>query len=47
MIPVIGKVGVHSVINEQHEKLANASLLGKICVATSVLPIFVLTALGS
>ena len=44
-ILVIGKVGVHNFINEQHEQLAKASLLGKVCVATSVLPVFVLTAL--
>ena len=46
-ILVIGKVGVESFFKEleQDGKLSKASLLGKISVATSVLPVFVLTAL--
>ena len=44
-ILVIGRVGVHNVFNEEKEELAKASLLGKICTAISVLPVFVLTAL--
>ena len=43
-ILVIGKVGVESFF-KQDGKLSKASLLGKISVATSVLPVFVLTAL--
>ena len=44
---VIGKVGVELFFEEleQEGKLLQASLPGKICVATSVLPVFVLTAL--
>ena len=44
-ILVIGKVGVESFLNRHDEKLAKTSLLGKICLAASVLPVFVLTAL--
>ena len=44
-ILVIGRVGVQNFFNGQQEELAKASLLGKICVAISVLPVFVLTAL--
>ena len=46
-ILVIGKVGVESFFKEleQERNLSKASLLGKICIATSVLPVFVLTAL--
>ena len=46
-ILVIGKVGVESFFKEleQDGKLSKASLMGKISVATSVLPVFVLTAL--
>ena len=42
---VIGRVGVHSIFNEEKEELAKASLLGKVCIAISVLPVLVLTAL--
>ena len=44
-ILVIGRVGVHNVFNEEKEELAKASLLGKVCIAISVLPVLVLTAL--
>ena len=46
-ILVIGKVGVESFFKEleQERNLSKASLLGKICIASSVLPVFVLTAL--
>ena len=43
-IVVIGKVGVQNFLNRHEEKLSNASLLGKVCVAASVLPVFLLTA---
>ena len=43
-IVVIGKVGIQNFLNRHEEKLSNASLLGKVCVAASVLPVFVLTA---
>lgn len=43
-ILVIGRVGVQNFFNGQEKELAKASLLGKICVAISVLPVFVLTA---
>ena len=39
-IVVIGKVGwVQNFLNQHNEKLSKASLLGKICVAVSVLPV--------
>ena len=46
-ILVMGKVGVESFFTEleRDRKLTKASLLGKIFVATSVLPVFVLTSL--
>ena len=46
-ILVMGKVGVESFFNEleRDRKLTKASLLGKIFIAISVLPVFVLTSL--
>ena len=44
-IVVIGKVGVQNFLNRHEDKLFQASLLGKVCVATSVLPVLLLTAL--
>ena len=42
---VIARVGVHELFNSEKEELEKASLLGKIFLATSVLPVFVLTGL--
>ena len=42
-ILVIGKVGVQSFLKRHEEKLAKTSLVGKICLAASVLPLFLLT----
>ena len=44
-ILVIGRVGAHNFFTGQQEELERASLLCKISVAISVLPVFVLTAL--
>ena len=44
-ILVIGKVGVESFLKRHEDKLSRTSLLGKICLAASLLPVFVLTAL--
>ena len=44
-IVVIGKVGVQNFLNRHEDKLFQASLLGKVCVATSVLPVLLLTAI--
>ena len=44
-ILVIGRVGVHNIFNEEKEELEKVSLLGKVCIAISVLPVFVQTAL--
>jgi len=44
-ILVIGKVGVQNYLGRQEKKLTSTSLLGKICLAASVLPAFVFTAL--
>ena len=44
-ILVIGKVGVQNYLGRQEMKLTRTSLLGKICLAVSVLPAFVFTAL--
>ena len=41
---VIGKVGIQGVFKEHNKELSKASLLGKIYVATSVAPVFVLAA---
>ena len=43
-VVLIGKVGVETFWSRHIEKLSQASILGKICVAASVLPVFVLTA---
>ena len=43
-VVVIGKVGVQNFLNRHGEKLSKASVLGKICIAGSVLPVFVLVA---
>ena len=43
-IVVIGKVGVQNFLKRHSEKLSKTSVLGNICVATSVLPVFLLTA---
>ena len=43
-IVVIGKVGVQNFLNRHSEKLSRTTVLGKICVAVSVLPVFLLTA---
>ena len=40
----IGKTGVQNFHQRHEEKLSEASTLGKICVAASVLPVFLLTA---
>lgn len=40
----IGKCGVQNFLQRHEEKLSEASILGKICVAASVLPVFVFTA---
>ena len=39
----IGKTGVQNFLQRHEEKLSEASILGKICVAASVLPVFLLT----
>ena len=44
-IVIIGKNGVQNFLQRHQEKLSEASLLGKICVATSVLPVFLLAAI--
>ena len=44
-ILVIARVGIHDLFNAEKEQLEKASLLGKIFMATSVLPVFVLTGL--
>ena len=44
-ILVIGKVGVQNYLRRQEKKLTRTSLVGKIFLAASVLPAFVLTAL--
>ena len=44
-ILAIGKVGVESFLKRHEEKLTRTSLLGKISLAASLLPVFVLTAL--
>ena len=42
---VIGKVGVANLFTEEKEELKEASFLRKICIATSFLPVFILTTL--
>ena len=42
---LIGKVGVENFWSRHDEKLSQASILGKLCAAASVLPVFVLTAM--
>ena len=44
-ILVIGKVGVQNFLRRQENKLTRTSLLGQVCLAVSVLPAFVFTAL--
>ena len=44
-ILVIARVGIHDLFNAEKEQLEKASLLGKIFMATSVLPVFVLAGL--
>ena len=44
-ILVIGKVGVQNYLGRQEKELTGTSVLGKFCLAVSVLPAFVLTAL--
>ena len=44
-ILVLAKVGVESFLKRHEEKLTRTSLLGKVCLAASLLPVFVLTAL--
>ena len=41
---LIGKVGVQNFLARHHDKLSSTTLLGKICVAASVLPVFILFA---
>ena len=41
-VTVIGKGGVQNFLNRHQAKLSEASILGKICVAASVLPVFLL-----
>ena len=42
---VIGSVGVANLFTEEKEELKEASFLRKICIATSFLPVFILTTL--
>ena len=42
---VMGKVGVQNFFNKHEQELSKASVLGRIYIAISVLPVFVLTAL--
>ena len=42
---VIGINGIQNFLQRHEEKLSEASILGKICVAASVLPVFLLTTL--
>ena len=41
----IGKSGVQNFLQRHEEKLSESSILGKICVTASVLPVFLLTAM--
>ena len=44
-ILVIGKIGIHNFFKEHNNELSKASLLGKIYIAASVSPVFVLAAI--
>ena len=44
-ILVIAKVGVETFLNDYVSELSEASFVGKICIAASVFPVFLLTAL--
>ena len=44
-ILVIGKIGIHNFFKEHNKELSKASLLGKIYIAASVSPVFVLAAI--
>ena len=43
-IVLIGRVGVQNFLTRHHDELSSTTLLGKICVAASVLPVFILVA---